>query len=66
MRALIRGWRKSWDNTNLPFYYVQLPQWHSYAWTYAREEQLRALDEPKTGMVVTVDLDFNNDIHPPN
>jgi sialate O-acetylesterase len=66
MRALIRGWRTVWGNNNLPFYYVQLPQWKSYAWTYAREEQRRALDVSKTGMVVTVDLDFNNDIHPPN
>ena len=45
---------------------MQLPQWNSYAWTYAREEQRQALDVPKTGMAVTVDLDFNNDIHPPN
>ena len=66
MRALIRGWRTVWGNKDLPFYYVQLPQWKSYAWTYAREEQRRSLDVPKTGMTVTVDLDFNNDIHPPN
>ncbi len=66
MRALIRGWRSVWGNDDLPFYYVQLPQWKSYAWTYAREEQSKALDVPKTGMAVTIDLDINNDIHPPN
>ncbi|MDB4720385.1 sialate O-acetylesterase [Verrucomicrobiales bacterium] len=66
MRALIRGWRGVWANDDLPFYYVQLPQWKSYAWTYAREEQSRALDVPGTGMAVTIDLDINNDIHPPN
>ena len=66
MRALIRGWRRVWANDDLPFYYVQLPQWKSYAWTYAREEQSRALDVPGTGMAVTIDLDINNDIHPPN
>ncbi|MCP4198308.1 MAG: sialate O-acetylesterase, partial [Proteobacteria bacterium] len=38
----------------------------SYAWTYAREEQRRALDVPNTGMAVTIDLDFSDDIHPPN
>ena len=66
MRALINGWRSVWNRPDLPFYYVQLPQWRSYAWTYAREEQCRAMNVKNTGMVVTVDLDFHNDIHPPN
>lgn len=66
MRALIRGWRSAWQQADLPFYYVQLPQWKSYAWTYLREEQRRAMDVTNTGMAVTVDLDNGNDIHPPN
>ena len=66
MRALISGWRKAWNQPSLPFYYVQLPQWNSYAWTYAREEQRRVMDVLNTGMVVTIDLDHQNDIHPPN
>ena len=66
MRALINGWRSVWNRPDLPFYYVQLPQWRSYAWTYAREEQRRAMDVKNTGMAVTGDLDFHNDIHPPN
>ena len=66
MRALINGWRSVWNRPDLPFYYVQLPQWRSYAWTYAREEQRRAMNVKNTGMAVTVDLDFHNDIHPPN
>ena len=66
MRALVRGWRTSWGLKDMPVYYVQLPQWKSYAWTYAREEQRRAMTEPNTGMAVTLDLDNHNDIHPPN
>jgi len=66
MRALINGWRHVWGRPNLPFYFVQLPQWRSYAWTYAREEQRRAMNVKNTGMAVTIDLDFHNDIHPPN
>jgi sialate O-acetylesterase len=66
MRALVAGWRTAWQRPDLPFYFVQLPQWKSYAWTYLRQEQLRALDVPNTGMVVTIDLDNANDIHPPN
>jgi sialate O-acetylesterase len=65
-RALVQGWRQAWNNENLPFFYVQLPQWRSYAWTYAREEQLRAMEVDGTGMAVTIDLDHANDIHPPN
>ena len=65
-RALVQGWRKAWNNENLPFFYVQLPQWRSYAWTYAREEQLQAMAVDGTGMAVTIDLDNANDIHPPN
>lgn len=66
MRALIRGWRSAWNRDELPIYYVQLPQWRSYAWTWAREEQRKALDVANTGMVVTIDLDNGGDIHPPN
>jgi sialate O-acetylesterase len=66
MRALIKGWRRVWDREELPVYFVQLPQWDSYAWTYMREEQRRALDVEHTGMAVTIDLDNGNDIHPPN
>ena len=66
MRALIKGWRTAWGHKELPLYFVQLPQWNSYAWTYLREEQRRALDVDETGMVVTIDLDNAGDIHPPN
>ncbi len=66
MRALMRGWRNAWGREDLPLYFVQLPQWKSYAWTYLREEQLRALDQQYTGMAVTIDLDNAGDIHPPN
>lgn len=66
MRALIKGWRQAFQNMNMPVYFVQLPQWKSYAWTYLREGQRKSLDMPNTGMAVTIDLDNANDIHPPN
>lgn len=65
-KALVEGWRQSFEQERLPFYYVQLPQWKSYAWTYAREEQLQAMQVEDTGMAVTIDLDNAGDIHPPN
>ena len=66
MRALIKGWRAAWQRPDLPFYFVQLPQWKSPAWPYLREEQRQAMDVPGSGMAVTIDLNFHNDIHPPN
>lgn len=66
MRALVRGWRRVWSRPDLPVYFVQLPQWTSYAWTFLREEQRRAAAIDHSGMVVTIDLDNDNDIHPPN
>jgi sialate O-acetylesterase len=67
LRALVAGWRAAWSRPDLPVFVVQLPQWRSYAWPFLREEQRRAvagLDH--SGLVVTIDLDFANDIHPPN
>ena len=66
MRALVKGWRDAWKRPDLPFYFVQLPQWKSSAWRYLREEQVRASNIPHTGMAVTIDLNFHNNIHPPN
>jgi len=67
LRALVAGWRTAWARPELPVLVVQLPQWKSYAWPFLREEQRRAvagLDH--AGLVVTIDLDHANDIHPPN
>ena len=67
LRALITGWRAAWKRPDLPVYVVQLPQWKSYAWPFLREEQRRAVAGLNhTGLVVTIDLDHGNDIHPPN
>ena len=67
LRALVAGWRSAWARPELPVLVVQLPQWKSYAWPFLREEQWRAVaDLDHTGLVVTIDLDHANDIHPPN
>jgi sialate O-acetylesterase len=64
MQALIRGWRDAWGQ-QLPVYWVQLPQYSSPGWVSMRDEQRRALTEPKTGMAVTIDLALD-EIHPAN
>lgn len=65
MNALIDGWRKSWNSPDLPFYFVQLPQYPSKGWVMMRDEQRRSTTIPHTGMVVTSDLELD-EIHPAN
>ncbi|MGB7344465.1 MAG: sialate O-acetylesterase [Pirellulaceae bacterium] len=66
MRALVRGWRQELRNSELPFYFVQLPGFGPGAnWPYLREQQRLAAGLTNTGMVVTIDLEHPG-IHPPN
>jgi len=69
--ALINDWREQWKNKELPFLYVQLPNFMevNYSpeesdWALLREAQLEALQLPLTGMAVAIDLGEWNDIHP--
>jgi sialate O-acetylesterase len=67
MRALADGWRTTWQQPELPFYFVQLPAFKDEAkgWIRLREEQRRSLSLPHSGMAVTIDL-RDADIHPAN
>ena len=67
MEALTNGWRKAFDNLQMPIYFVQLPPFRSelIAWARLREEQRLSLDLTNVGMAVTIDLRSSN-IHPPN
>ncbi len=67
MEALITGWRRTWEDPDLPFYFVQLPSFKESAegWVRLREEQRLSLSIPHTGMAVTIDL-RDEDIHPAN
>jgi sialate O-acetylesterase len=71
--AFITDWRNQWDQGDIPFLYVQLPNYMdvNYSpsesnWALIREAQLEALNMPNTGMAVTIDLGEWNDIHPGN
>ncbi|MSR30993.1 MAG: 9-O-acetylesterase [Gemmataceae bacterium] len=73
MNALIHGWRKLWNNADMPFYYVQLAPYD-----YAKgpdktsklagiwEAQTAVLKTPGTGMAGTCDISDIKDIHPKN
>lgn len=73
MPALINDWRSNWKNKNLPFLYVQLPNFMETNsepveshWAELRDAQLKTLSVPNTGMAVAIDLGEWNDIHPFN
>lgn len=76
MQALINGWRKLWNDKNLPFYYVQIaPFYYSksagkYPLTNETlpkfwEAQLLASNIPNTAMAITTDLNNTpTELHP--
>ncbi len=67
MESLINDWRTQFQ-TDFPFYYVQIAPFSGYdgqSGTLIREQQVKMLEIPKTGMVVISDLvEDVKDIHP--
>ncbi len=70
--ALIRDWRKQFDQGEIPFYIVSLPAFMAHrsepgsdGWTEVREAQIQtAQTVPNTGVIVTVDVGEADNIHP--
>jgi sialate O-acetylesterase len=67
---LIQDWRAHWGEA-LPFLFVQLPGFGpdptpvaERGWPWTREAQFRALNEPCTGMAITIDIGDPADVHP--
>ncbi|QDK77890.1 sialate O-acetylesterase [Spirosoma sp. KCTC 42546] len=67
MHLLVDSWRGLWQR-DFPFYYVQLAPYQSggkYETALVRENQTKAMDIAKSGMIITTDLADNiNDVHP--
>ena len=68
---LIGCWRKQMKRDDLPFLYVQLPNYVESEdinavgkWSLLREAQRKALRVPNTAMAVTIDTGEWNDLHP--
>jgi sialate O-acetylesterase len=71
--AQIIDWRNKWRQGDIPFLYVQLPNFmdanylpSESQWAELREAQLKSLSVINTGMAVAIDLGEWNDIHPDN
>jgi sialate O-acetylesterase len=71
---MISDWRKSWNQGDFPFYFVQLATFNANngdsrkgsTWAELREAQTLTLSLPNTGMAVTTDIGNSKDIHPTN
>jgi len=66
--TLIRDWRTRFDNSELPFYFVQIAPF-TYGGTgdaaaELRDAQRLSLSTPNTGMAITMDIGDPTDIHP--
>ena len=64
-RTLVDCWRQTWDNPDLPFYFVQLSSIERPTWPEFRNSQrLLSLEIPHCGMAVSSDLGHPTDVHP--
>jgi sialate O-acetylesterase len=62
--AMIKSWRKAWDQGDFPFLFVQIAP-NDRMSPEIREAQLHTWQKvPKTAMTVTVDVGEATDIHP--
>ncbi|MEI8247679.1 MAG: sialate O-acetylesterase [Lentisphaerota bacterium] len=75
MERMITCWRDAWDQKDMPFYFVQLPNYlkawtapvEDGGWPVLREAFMKtAMEVPNTGMAITIDIGEENDIHPKN
>ncbi|WP_334319655.1 sialate O-acetylesterase [Termitidicoccus mucosus] len=70
--VMIKQWRAAFGQGDLPFYYVQLASYEAgndktrQQWAFLREAQMVGRNLPNTGMVVSLDIGKERDIHPPD
>ena len=64
--AFVEGWRETWQNPELPFYFVQLPGYgKGDTWPQFRQAQLECWQKMEhCGMVVSEGCNDEEDIHP--
>lgn len=64
-KLLVSGWRKNWNNPDMPFYFVQLSSLNRPSWPWFRDSQRRLMNEiPHTGMAISSDKGDSLDVHP--
>ncbi len=66
-QTMITDWRRSWDEGDFPFLFVQIANWKTEPdgrWPEVRDAQRKALALRNTGMAVTIDIGDPVDLHP--
>lgn len=69
---MIRDWRNSFKQGDVPFYLVQLANFvvrndaTDQTWAFLREAQMKALSLPNTGVALAIDVGNPSNIHPGN
>ena len=70
-KCMISDWRKAWALGDFPFLFVQIAGYYAPqtkpsegGWALLREQQMRALTLPGTGMASAIDLGAPFDVHP--
>jgi len=72
IKVMVEDYRTSWNQPEMPFYWVQLSsidtiEYNSQLWPEFRDEQRKMLDAiPYGGMAVTCDIGNKTDVHPRN
>lgn len=69
LTLLITDWRIRWGQPELPFAWVQLPNYgapENRNWPAVRDAMLETLEQPHTGMAIALDIGDPRDIHPKN
>ena len=75
LERMITCWRNVWGQADLPFYFVQLPNYmkpwsapvEDVGWPVLREAFMKtAMEVPNTGMAITIDIGEEKNIHPTN
>lgn len=66
--TMIKAWRREMQAPELPFLFVQLPNWkapENRDWALLRESQALTINTLEhTGMAVTIDIGDSGDVHP--
>lgn len=64
-KLLVEGWRRNWNDAELPFYYVQLSSMDRLPWQWFRDSQRRLQSElPHVAMAVSSDMGDSLNVHP--
>ena len=63
--TLIDSWRKTWNDADMPFYFVQLSSINRPSWPHFRDSQRRMASAiPNCGFAVSSDKGDPTDVHP--